>query len=71
MAGSEIMGVDQLYPSPAFFDLDGDGTLEMIVGDLVGNLMVSRRVPGDERLAWTRGEGLKGADKQPLKFHNW
>ena len=65
------MGNTQLYPSPALFDLDGDGVLEMIVGDLFGNLMVSKRVPGDDRLAWTRAEPMEGADGKPLKFNNW
>jgi hypothetical protein len=71
MAGGEPMGRAQLFPSPVLFDLDGDGRAEMVVGDLVGKLLVSRRASGDDPLAWTVAEPLRGADGNPLVFHNW
>ena len=69
-AGEELMGNDQYYPSPVLRDLDGDGAAELVVGDLIGNLLVFRRRPGDDPTAWSAAEPLKGADGA-LKFHNW
>lgn len=71
MAGGEPMGNGQYYPSPVLFDLDGDGVAEMIVGDLIGNLMVSKRLPGDDPAAWSKANPLEGADGKPIRFHNW
>ena len=71
MAGDQHMGQGRLYPSPTLFDLDGDGVSEMIVGDLFGNLTVSKRIAGEDTLAWTAPEPLKGADGEPLEFSNW
>ena len=70
-AKGEPMGHTQLYPSPALFDLDGDGSAEMIVGDLIGNLMVHHRLPGDDPTAWSEAKPLEGADGKKLRFHNW
>ena len=70
-AGDEFMGNDQYYPSPVLRDLDGDGVAELVVGDLVGKLLVFRRLPGDDPTAWSAAEPLAGADGQSLRFHNW
>lgn len=67
-AGGKFLGEKRLYPSPVFHDVDGDGRLDLVVGDLPG------------RLTWARGEAggtfaaeqdLPGADGKVLKFHNW
>ena len=70
-AGGVPMGNDQLYPSPILYDVDGNGALEMVVGDLLGNLMVSERLPGDDTTAWSEPEPLEGADGESLEFNNW
>ena len=70
-AGGAPMGNDQLYPSPVLYDVDGDGALEMIVGDLRGNLVVSERLPSDDTTAWSEPEPLERADGKPLEFNNW
>ena len=60
MAGGEPMGQEQMYPSPALYDLDGDGVEELVIGDLMGNLRVSRRVAGGDAITWSAAELLKG-----------
>ncbi|MGE3166615.1 MAG: hypothetical protein AB7O52_17070 [Planctomycetota bacterium] len=67
MAGEKPMGGDRLYPSPVLHDVDGDGVADMVIGDLVGNLTVSKRVAG----AWLAPTPLTAADGKPLKFNNW
>ncbi len=67
MAGDQTMGRKRLYPSPAMFDLDGDKKPEMIIGDLIGNLTVSRRAGK----TWGEPEPLRSKDGEPLRFHNW
>jgi len=69
--GDAPMGRGLLYPSPALFDVDADGTDELVMGDLVGKLWVSARVEGDDPTAWTEREPLKAADGNDLKFSNW
>ena len=66
-AGEKLLGEGRYYPSPVLHDVDGDGTPEILVGDLMGRVTVARR--GENAVG---GETpLKGADGKPLKFHNW
>ena len=71
MAGEEPMGGKLIYPSPAMFDLDGDGALELYVGDLWGRVWTAERAPGDDPVAWTELVTLKLVDGQQLEFNNW
>lgn len=71
-AGEEPLGHllnkrERLFPSPALYDLDGDGFKDLVIGDLFGNLTVSKGGKegfGAETL-------LTAADGKPLKFNNW
>lgn len=56
-----------LYPSPVVFDIDGDGTDELVIGDLMGHLHVSER----EEAGWGRSTRVKDAGGNDLKFDNW
>lgn len=67
-AGDALLGAGRLYPSPAVRDMNGDGHLDIVIGDL----------PGRVTVAYGKGDGTLGAeedmlraDGQPLKFHNW
>ena len=70
-SGAKPMGRGILYPSPHMYDVDGDGRSEILLGDLAGRLHVAEKLPGDDPLAWSESEPLKGADGEILKFHNW
>ena len=66
-AGDKILGEGRLYPSPVLHDVDGDGTAEMLIGDLRGMITVAKRTKdgfGPEK-------PLLAADGKQLKFHNW
>jgi hypothetical protein len=67
MAGDAVAGAGRLYPSPVMHDMDGDGKLDLVVGDLFGNVTVARR--SDDGFA--KEEPLLDRDGKPLKFHNW
>lgn len=71
MAGDAPMGKGRMFPSPALYDLDGDGVAELILGDLIGRLTVCKRQSGDEPRGWTEATDLEGASGEALKFHNW
>lgn len=71
MAGEAFLGVDRLYPSPMFHDLDGDGLRDVVVGDLRGILTVARRLPGDGAPAFAAETTLKDRDGRDLDFENW
>lgn len=70
-AGDAPMGQGRMYPSPALYDLDGDGVDELILGDLFGALTVCRRQPGDLQRGWSEASALDGASGEPLRFDNW
>ncbi|HQZ66758.1 MAG TPA: hypothetical protein PLY87_16815 [Planctomycetaceae bacterium] len=70
-AGEGMMGQGILFPSPKMQDLDGDGVAEMLVGDLRGQLLVSKRQGGGDSTQWSALESLKTADGEPIKFDNW
>ena len=62
---------DTLYPSPALYDLNGDGQNELIVGDLGGYLWKASRESGDISSGWGWAANIKTRDGQKLKFNNW
>ena len=70
MAGGKFLGGNRLFPSPVFRDMNGDGRLDVVVGDLRGRMTVALRQPGGA-LAFGAETGLDGADVKPLDFHNW
>ena len=69
-AGDKFLGENRLYPSPVFHDIDGDGRLDIVVGDLLGHLTVALRGPG-ERLAFGEETKLLDGDGKAIDFHNW
>ena len=70
-AGEAIMGAGILYPSPKLQDLDGDGVSEMLIGDLRGQLLFSKRQGSGDATQWTTLEPVQTADGKPIKFDNW
>jgi len=68
MAGDAFMGQGRLYPSPAVRDMNGDGFLDVVVGDLSGRVTVAY---GKSDGTFGPDENLLKADGKPLKFHNW
>jgi len=70
MAGEAFLGEERLFPSPVFHDVNGDGLLDVVVGDLWGRLTVALRKGSDPR-AYEAETELKAADGKRLDFHNW
>jgi hypothetical protein len=70
-AGDELLGHELMYPSPVFHDVNGDGLLDLVVGDLVGRLGVALRQPGKDAYAYGASTELQAADGKPIDFHNW
>ena len=69
--GDEPLGRGILYPSPALYDVDGDGARELVIGDLFGRVRVAEKLPGEDAFAWSAPEPLQAADGEDLKFSNW
>ncbi|MCO6457768.1 MAG: hypothetical protein J5I93_20885 [Pirellulaceae bacterium] len=63
----------QMYPSPAMYDVDADGQMELVVGDIFGSLNVyenqNRTGQGDP--VWSQHRTLKTARGEPIKVSNW
>lgn len=70
-AGDKYLGEGRLYPSPVFHDVDGDGRLDIVIGDLPGALTYAPRLPGDGAPRFGKEQPLLGAEGKPVKFHNW
>lgn len=67
MAGEKLLGVDRLYPSPVAHDVDGDGTLDLVIGDLRGKITVALRTAS----GYAAEQPMLAADGKDLDFGNW
>ena len=65
--GIELNGKERMYTSPTLYDINQDGHVDLIVGDLWGDLTYTL---GSED-GWTEEKVLNGADGKPLSFANW
>jgi hypothetical protein len=61
------LGGTKMYPSPAAHDVDRDGKLDLVLGDLPGRITWSRR--GAEGLE--REQPFEKTDGTQLNFSNW
>ena len=68
MAGDAVAGIDRLYASPGFHDVDGDGDLDLVIGDLPGRVTWA---PRDAEGGYGAERPLERADGEALKFDNW
>jgi len=74
MAGGKFLGGNRLFPSPVFRDMNGDGRLDVVVGDLRGRMTVALQQPSGRDgggLVFGAETELNGADGKALDFHNW
>jgi len=69
-AGDSFAGFGRMYPSPAFHDVDGDGLLDLVVGDLPGRVTWARRAPGDG-VHFLKEQRMQTASGQAMDFGNW
>ena len=70
-AGEKLLGSKRLFPSPVFHDVNGDGLVDIVVGDLRGVLTFAARQPGDGPATFAAEKDVPGADGKGLKFNNW
>lgn len=72
MAGEKHLGEKRLYPSPVWYDVDGDSVLDVLVADLRGWVTVARGLPGSEEgLRYGPEERLKDRQGEFIDFQNW
>lgn len=61
-----------MYPSPAIFDIDGDGENELILGSIMGSIHVcenSNKKTGDP--VWSKPVALQNDKDVNLRLNNW
>ena len=60
------------YPSPAMYDVDGDGKVELVLGDIFGALLVyENENEGSGDPVWSAFEPLKSHDGEEIEVSNW
>jgi len=67
-AGDKLLGKGRLYPSPALHDLNGDGRLDVFIGDLFGKITYALR---QQDGSFGSEHKLKDANGKILDFGNW
>ena len=70
-AGTKNLGEGRLYPSPVLHDVNGDGLLDVVVGDLRGRITFALRAYGRGAPRFAAEQKLLGSDGKELDFHNW
>jgi|GEM_PF-2377895 len=73
LAGNKVLVSGQSYPSPAVYDVDNDGQLELVIGTIAGSLTVHEQTGRGENgdPIWARGTALKTAEGNPVRVSNW
>ncbi len=63
----------QMYPSPAVYDVDNDGKVELVVGDISGRIYVyeNKNNTGKGDPLWSDHAALKTAKGKNIKVSNW
>jgi hypothetical protein len=69
--GAKSLGEGRLYPSPVLHDVNGDGLLDVVVGDLRGRITFALREKGTGAPHFAAEQKWMGADGKELDFHNW
>lgn len=67
-AGDKVCGKGRLYPSPVAYDIDRDGCLDIVVGDLRGHLTFALQ---RQDKTFAAEQKLKDAHGKVLDFGNW
>ena len=70
-AGGKGIGENRPYPSPVFHDVDRDGLLDLVIGDLRGKITVARRQKGEGPARYAGETKLIAKDGKELDFANW
>ena len=70
-AGGKGLGENRSYPSPVFHDVDRDGLLDLVVGDLRGKVTVALRQKGEGPARYAAETKLLAKDGKELDFANW
>jgi hypothetical protein len=58
------------HSGPQFYDLDGDGLKDLLVGDFIGHVLVFKNV-GTAKAPKFEAKGPLAADGEDVKIHNW
>lgn len=69
-AGDKFLGENRLFPSPTFHDVNGDGLLDIVVGDLPGRLTIALRQAG-QPITYAAETKLQDGEGKDIDFHNW
>ena len=70
-AGDGFVGAHRLYASPTVHDVDGDGLLDVVVGDLRGAVTIAHGRRSDAGVSFAAEVAWNGQDGKPLDFENW
>lgn len=70
-AGDNFLGENRHFPSPVYHDLNGDGRVDIVVGDLIGHLTVAHRAADAASVLFAAEEKVLGADGEIVDLQNW
>ena len=69
-AGDAYLGARRMYASPALHDVNGDGHLDAVIGDLPGRVTVALG-SGLTPMSFGAEKKMVGSNQEPLEFNNW
>ena len=61
-----------MYPSPAMFDVDSDGQVELVIGTIFGGVFACENTAeAGQEPVWSAPVAVETAEGEPLNLNNW
>ena len=70
-AGRAFLGEGRKYSSPTAYDINGDGKVDIFIGDLEGSMTLAKGAKKGKNVQFGKEKPAKNSQGGQLTFNNW